>query len=44
MILFGSRMPTNTALAPFFELGWSFMGDIADIWDFTLGVRLAMGR
>ncbi len=44
MILFGSRMPTNRALAPFFELGWSFMGDIADIWDFTLGVRFPMGR
>ncbi len=44
MILFGSRMPTNTALAPFFELGWSFMSDIADIWDFTLGVRFVMGR
>ena len=43
MILFGSRMPTNTALSPFFELGWSFMSDIADIWDFTLGVRYRIG-
>ena len=44
MILFGSRMHSDAALAPFFELGWSFMSDIADIWDFTLGVRLAVGR
>ncbi len=44
LILFGSRMNTDQPLAPFFELGWSFMSDIADIWDFTLGVRLSIGR
>ena len=44
MILFGSRMRSNTALSPFFEIGWSFMSDIADIWDFTLGARFQVGR
>ena len=44
LLLFGSRMPTNSAVAPFFEVGWSFMNDIANIWDFTLGVRLPLGR
>ena len=44
MILFGSRMSSDATIAPFFEIGWSFMNDIADIWDFTLGARLALGR
>ncbi len=44
MILFGSRMRSDQPLAPFFELGWSFMDTIPDIWDFTLGVRLSVGR
>ena len=43
MILFGSRMSGDQTLAPFFEIGWSFMDTISDIWDFTLGVRLAVG-
>ena len=43
LILFGSSIRTNTAVAPFFELGWSFMNDITDIWDFTLGARFQVG-
>ena len=43
MILFGSRMNSDQPLSPFFELGWSFMDTIPDIWDFTLGVRFQMG-
>ena len=44
MIPFGWRMGSETPIAPFFELGWSFMDDIVDIWDFTLGARVALGR
>ncbi len=43
LILFGSSIRTDTAVSPFFELGWSFMNDIADIWDFTLGARFQVG-
>jgi hypothetical protein len=43
MVLFGSRMNTDSPVSPFLELSWSFMNDIVDIWDFTLGVRVAIG-
>ncbi len=44
LVLFGSSIRMDSAIAPFFEIGWSFMNDIADIWDFTLGARFAIGR
>jgi len=44
LVLFGSSIQTNAAVSPFFEIGWSFMNDISDIWDFTLGARFAIGR
>jgi hypothetical protein len=44
MLLFGSSIRMDSPVAPFFELGWSFMSGISDIWDFTLGARFAIGR
>jgi hypothetical protein len=44
LLLFGSSIQMNSPVAPFFELGWSFMSGITDIWDFTLGARFAIGR
>jgi len=43
LLLFGSSVRMNSPVAPFFELGWSFMSGISDIWDFTLGARFAIG-
>ncbi len=44
MLLVGTRVSTDSPVSPFFELAWSFMSDIPDIWDFTLGARFALGR
>ncbi len=44
LLLFGSSIRMDSPVAPFFELGWSFMSGITDIWDFTLGARFALGR
>jgi len=43
LVMFGSSIRMNSPVAPFFEVGWSFMSGISDIWDFTLGARFAIG-
>ncbi len=43
LTMFGSSIQMNSPVSPFFELGWSFMSGISDIWDFTLGARFAIG-
>jgi len=43
LILFGTKMESDSPIAPFFEIGWSLFGDIANIWDFTLGARVKLG-
>ena len=43
IVLLGTRVRSQDRFAPFFEIGWSFMGDISDIFDLTLGVRYQLG-
>jgi hypothetical protein len=44
IILFGSEYRPASAVAPFFEFGWSFMDSFPDIWELTLGLRATLGR
>ncbi len=44
LTMFGSSIQMNSPVSPFFEIGWSFMSGISDIWEFTLGARFAIGR
>ena len=43
LVLFGTKMESDAAVSPFFEVGWSWMNDIENIWDFTLGARIKLG-
>lgn len=44
ILLLGTRVRSQDQFAPFFEIGWSFMSEISDIFDLTLGVRYQFGR